>query len=1123
MEYDGCNEYLAITKPAVIDEIHRSFLEAGADVIETGSFGSTPIVLAEYGLGDRAFEISKVSAEIARKAADAFSTSDKPRFVAGSMGPTTKSITVIGGITFQELIDNFREQAKGLIAGGIDFLLLETAQDTRNVKAGIIGVKQALQETGLELPIMVSGTIEPMGTMLAGQGVEALYTSLEHVGLLAIGLNCATGPRFMTDHIRSLSDIAQCYVSCVPNAGLPDEEGHYNETPGSIAAVLEQFVEEGWINILGGCCGTTPQHIAAIAEMVQGKTPRVPTIRRRCHFSGVDYLELDEDARPLLVGERTNVIGSRKFKRLIVEEKYEEASEIGRRQARSGAHVVDVCLANPDRDELRDIERFLEHQIKKIKTPLMIDSTDADVIERALQFCQGKSIINSINLEDGEERFAQVVPIGKQYGAAFVVGCIDDDPDQGMAVTCERKVEIAQRSYDLLTNKYGVPPQDIIFDPLVFPCATGDENYIGSAEQTINGVAAIKKELPETRTILGISNVSFGLPPAGREILNSVFLYHCTKAGLDFAIVNTEKLERYASISEEERKLAEDLLFNRGENPIDAFASFYKGKKAKEKKPKENQTVEERLADYIIEGSKDGLIEDLERAREKYAPLDIINGPLMAGMSEVGRLFNNNELIVAEVLQSAESMKTAVSHLEQFMEKHESQTQVTMLLATVKGDVHDIGKNLVEIIFSNNGYNVIDLGIKVAPETLIEAYRKHQPDLIGLSGLLVKSARQMAVTAHDLKRESIDAPVLVGGAALSNQFTRTKIATEYGGLAIYAKDAMNGLDLANQIMNDERRIELENFAREETERFLAKAQDKEAPLKKSPPKSTPKLRQDYDIPVPPDLKPHVIESYPMDEIFKYINLQTLLGKHLGLRGIVDKLLADEDLKAMELHKFVIQMLDEIIEKNIIIPKAVYQFFPVRSEGDTIVILDAARKVERERMRFPRQSEQKQLCLSDYVASDREDYAAMFVTTCGAPGVSEWTARYKKDGEYLKSHILQALAIESAEGFAELLHEKLRDMWGISDPPELTMKEKMQAKYRGIRVSFGYPACPRMEDQTQLFALLDVERRIQVSLTENYMMDPEASVSALVFHHPDGNYFNIPEKDIEAFEAALVGD
>ncbi len=1120
LKYEGCNEHLVLTKPEVIETIHRNFFDAGADVVETNTFGGTGIVLAEYELSDRAYDINKAAAEIARKAAEHYSSSDKPRFVAGSMGPTTKAISVTGGVTFQELIDNFYEQAKGLIAGGVDVLLLETCQDTRNVKAGIIGIRQAFHDMSVELPIMVSGTIEPMGTMLAGQGVEALYTSLEHVDLLSIGLNCATGPSFMTDHIRSLSEIASTHISCFPNAGLPDEEGRYNETPDKMVAVLKHFIEEGWINMLGGCCGTVPEHIAAIAELAKGQPPRAIERPTRVHFSGIEYLEVNEDTRPIIVGERTNVIGSRKFKRLIVEGKFEEASEIGRKQVRNGAQVIDVCLANPDREELEDMEKFLDFVIKKVKVPLMIDSTDMEVIERSLQYCQGKSIINSINLEDGEERFAQVVPIAQKYGAALIVGCIDEDPKQGMGITVKRKLEIAKRSYELLTQKYGVKPNNIIFDPLVFPCGTGDENYIGSGEHTINGVAAIKKELPEVSTILGVSNISFGLPNAGREVLNSVFLHHCIEAGLDFAIVNSEKLQRYASIPDEEKKLAENLIFNRGDDPIAAFAAFYRNKKVEKKEPRKKGTVEERLAGYIVEGSKDGLVDDLNLALQKYQPLEIINGPLMDGMEEVGRLFNNNELIVAEVLQSAEAMKAAVAHLEPMMEKSDTQSKGKVLLATVKGDVHDIGKNLVEIIFSNNGYNIINLGIKVPPEELIKAFDEHKPDMIGLSGLLVKSAQQMVVTAQDLKSANVNIPILVGGAALSNQFTRLKIAPEYENLVVYAKDAMNGLDLANQIMNPERRQNLEERIRDESATLASRKEKKDEAPKKEQQVQSVSIRQDHAIPTPPDYKLHVLDSYPLEEILPYLNMQMLMGKHLGLKGNYARLIEAGDTKALELKETVENLQDEMIAQKIIQPRAVFRFFPITLDGDTIIVLDSARVSEKERFWFPRQSKGSGLCLSDFISPNRDDNLAMFVTTCGGNRLAEWTERYKKEGQFLKSHALQALAIECAEAFAELLHEKIRNMWGIIDPPELTLRDKLHAKYRGIRVSFGYPACPRMEDQSKLFRLLEAENNIGVALTEGYMMEPEASVSAVVFHHPDARYFNVAEKDVEVLEEKL---
>ncbi|HXD89464.1 MAG TPA: homocysteine S-methyltransferase family protein, partial [Candidatus Binataceae bacterium] len=787
---DGCNENLVRTSPDKIRELHRGFLAVGADIIETNSFGATSIALAHYGLEDQVREINRIAAHLARIEADAASTPARTRFVAGSMGPTTASISVTGGVDFDQVATAYEEQAIGLIEGGVDLLLLETVMDTLNCKAGLVGIERAIAATGKEVGVALSGTVETMGTLLAGQDIEAFYTSICQHDLLWIGLNCATGPDFMTDHLRTLSEICRFPVACVPNAGLPDEESHYNETPTVLTQKLERFVDSGWVNLVGGCCGTTPAHIRELGAMVTGRKPRAIPDLRRSVVSGIETLVIDESTRPIIVGERTNVLGSRKFKRLIAQGKIEEAAEVGRLQVRRGAHILDVCLQDPDRDESGDVKAFLETLVKKIKVPLMIDTTDARVIEDALKRAPGKSLINSINLEDGEERFERVIPLARRYGAAVVVGCIDEDKQQAQAVTRDRKLAIAERSYKLLTEKYGVEPEDIFFDLLVFPIGTGDRNYIGSAVETIEGIRMVKAAMPRAKTILGISNVSFGLPEAGREVLNSVMLYHCVQAGLDLAIVNSEKLERYPMIPEEERRLAEDLIWWRGEDPIAAFAAYFREKKsAPTREERKALPLDERLALYILEGSKEGLTEDLDEALTTRKPLEIINGPLMKGMDEVGRLFNANQMIVAEVLQSAEAMKAAVAHLEPHMEKNASLGKGTIVLATVKGDVHDIGKNLVDIILSNNGYRVINLGIKIPPEELIKACAAHHPDALGLSGLLVKSAQMMVATAQDLKAAGIRCPILVGGAALSNRFTRMKIAPEYGGLVAYANDA----------------------------------------------------------------------------------------------------------------------------------------------------------------------------------------------------------------------------------------------------------------------------------------------------------------------------------------------
>jgi 5-methyltetrahydrofolate--homocysteine methyltransferase len=1104
--YEGCNEYLVITRPDVILDIHNKYLEAGADILETDTFGSAGLVLAEYKLEHQAYEITRRAAELARQSADAHSTPAKPRFVAGSMGPTTKAISVTGGVTFQQLIDNFKEQARALVDGGVDALLLETAQDTRNVKAGLIGIEQLFRQTGSRVPIMVSCTIEPMGTMLAGQTAEAFEASVRHAPLLSIGLNCATGPEFMTDHMRSLHEVAGTYVSCVPNAGLPDEEGHYLEGPEKLAAALERFANNGWLNFVGGCCGTNEKHIHAIAQMVEGKKPRVPRHQHKTVFTGIDLVEANDDNRPLIVGERTNEVGSRLFKQLITEEKYEEASEIARRQVKHGAHIIDINLQNADRDELGDVDAFYDKVIRKIKAPFMIDTTNVAAIERALTYCQGKSIINSVNLEDGEEKFELVCPLARSYGAALVVGCIDEDKLQAQAITRERKLEIAVRSHKLLTEKYGIPEEDIVFDPLVFPCGTGDQNYVGSAVETIEGIRLIKQRFPRCKTVLGISNISFGLPLAGREVLNSVFLYHCSKAGLDLAIVNSEKIERFASLSDEDRKVSEDLLWNRGDKPIETFTAHFRQAREKAHKKIADLPLDQRLANYILEGTKDGLVEDLQLKLKEAKPLEIINGPLMAGMAEVGRLFNANELIVAEVLQSAEAMKAAVSFLEQFMEKAETAARGKIVLATVKGDVHDIGKNLVEIILKNNGYSVVNLGIKIPPEELIKAYHEHRPDAIGLSGLLVKSAQQMVITAADLRDAGIQVPLLVGGAALSDRFTRSKIAPSYNYVVCYAKDAMEGLRLMDQLGDPKLREKLVHeraSAIPGVETTEPKPQEPESTLRSS------RVKTDLPIPSLVDDMTRKKRNVPdLDEIWSFINPQMLYVRHMGFKGNFEKSLAQRDPKAIELESQMDAVKDEC-RNGLMKVRAVWQFFEAEPDGNKIHLFQKDGKKPAHTFQFRRQRKPDGLCLSDYVLPPRDgtrDHVALFVVGAGF-GLRERSEEAKNAGEYIRSHALQALGLETAEACAEWLHRRLREDWGFPDPAGMTMLDRFQARYRGKRYSFGYPACPNLEDQAGIWKLLTPED-IGIHLTEGFMMEPEASVSALVLHHPDAIYFSV---------------
>ncbi|MEZ5403008.1 MAG: methionine synthase [Bryobacteraceae bacterium] len=1130
--YENCPEMVLMTRPDLIEGIHRAYLDAGADIIETDTFNATRVALADFGLEDRIAEINQAATALARRLADEYSTPEKPRFVAGSIGPTTKAISLTGGVTFAELCDSYYDQCKALWEAGADILVFETCNDTLSIKTGLIAAQRLTRETGVRIPVMVSGTIEPTGTMLGGQAADAFCASLAHADLLAIGLNCGTGPEFMTDHLRTLHEMAHTRLSCYPNAGLPNEKLEFDETPETLTSQIERFVENGWLNLVGGCCGTTPDHIRAMGAMIEGRPPRkIPARSHRSFYSGIDLVEAEHSNRPLIVGERTNVIGSRAFKNLVNDEKWDDATEIARRQVRNGAHIIDVCLQQSERDEKGDIPLFYQLLVKKVHAPIMIDTTDPAAVELSLQYCQGKSVINSINLEDGEEKFEQICPIARSYGAALVVGCIDEDPVQAQAFTRERKLAIAQRSHDLLTQKYHIHPEDIVFDPLVFPCATGDENYVGGAVETIEGVRLVKEHIPHAKTVLGVSNISFGLPPAAREVVNSVFLYYCTRAGLDMAIVNAEKLERFASIPAHERALAENLLFNTppdfmpevpadwreqtreqkiaiNQHHIAAITEHFRGAKAKEKVSAAELPLDERLGNYIIEGSKDGLIADLDRKLgEGAAPLDIVNGPLMAGMTEVGRLFNNNELIVAEVLQSAEAMKTAVAHLEQFMEKADSATRGKVVLATVKGDVHDIGKNLVEIILSNNGYRVVNLGIKVPPDDLIRAWREHQPDAIGLSGLLVKSAQQMVHTANDFRDAGLRVPLLVGGAALSERFTYGNIGPAYSAPTFYCKDAMSGLRAMNEIMDPSTREAALNRHVFAEPVAAAPAAGDAGPVSTE---RSPKVRLEIPIPAAPYLDRRVRVIPNLDEVWSYINPFMLYGRHLGFKGNFERLFADRDPKALDLFHNVEAVKRAAAEWMKV--RAVWQFFAAERDGNSIRLFDAS-GAPVHAFHFGRQPKSDGLCLSDYILpaeGGRRDHLAMLVVTAGE-GVREHSEEAKERGEYLKAHALQALAIETAEGAAEYLHRRLREEWGFPDSPDMTMQQRFTSRYRGKRYSFGYPACPNLDDQLGIWSLIRPEE-IGVALTEGMMMEPEASVSALVFHHPDCAYFTAAEAE-----------
>lgn len=795
--HDGLNEMLTLSRPDVVSKVHCDYLEAGADFIETNTFGANAAVLAEYGLQGRVREFNLAAARLARAAADKFS-SGRRRYVAGSVGPTNKALFVTGGLSFDDLRDIYLEQFAGLIDGGADLLLLETAHDVLNLKAGLAAARLAFKKAGRDLPVIVSATMDERNKMLSGHDAEAFFAAVEHFPLAAIGFNCSTGPEGLGLRLERLAARAQFPVFAMPNAGLPDENGAYLQTPESFSGVMAGYAKGGLLNAAGGCCGTNPGHIKALAEAVKGIKPRAPRPAAPWVVSGVEALFFDEIEAPVMVGERNNSIGSKKFRDMVAAGDWAGAVALAKAQAAAGAHILDVCLANPERVELADVKTFAPMLARAVRLPLMTDTTDTAVMEEMLKTAPGKALLNSVNFEFGEDKPRAAAELVKTYGAKLVFGCIDADKTHGLPLDAGRKVAIARRAYAFLTGECGLQAGDIIFDTLVFPVAVGGE-HTRTAHETIKAIQTIKAEFPGVKTILGVSNVSFGLPPASREVLNSVFLHHAVKAGLDLAIVNIEKLKRYAGISAEERELAEDLVFARHPDAAARFAARYRdAKKGPAAAAAPDAPPAEALRLAVLGGTRAGIAEAVAALLKTENPLDIINGPVMRAMAEVGKQFACGDLIVTEVLQSAEAAKAAVTALEPALKAQKAPKRGRVLLATVKGDVHDIGKNLVGIIFESNGFDVEDLGVKVAPEDIAAAAAKSRPDFIGLSGLLVRSCEQMTVTARELARAGLDCPLLVGGAALTLKFTETNIVPNYTGPVFYAKDAMEGLNYALQ-------------------------------------------------------------------------------------------------------------------------------------------------------------------------------------------------------------------------------------------------------------------------------------------------------------------------------------
>lgn len=799
---EGCNEYLNVSRPDVVDKVHCDYLIAGADIIETNTFGANSVVLAEYGLQARAAELNLAAARLARRCADRHSLSSKPRFVAGSMGPTTKAITVTGGITFDALRAAYAEQAAALIEGGADFLLLETAQDLMNLKAGLEGIADARKKTAVNIPAAVSASFGAGSTMLSGQDVAAYCVSLAHYPLFAMGINCAAGPDEIKEGLETLSSLSRFPVLVMPNAGLPDENGHYGETPETFAKKVSAFARQGLVNIVGGCCGTSPAHIRALSHSVRNVPVRRLPARRRWAVSGTHAVFADRIKAPIIAGERCNSIGSKLFREMVAREDWDQAVAVAKKQAKAGAHLLDVCLANPERDELADVKVFIEKVASAVRQPLMIDTTNPAVAEAAMKLCPGTVIWNSVNFEHGEERMLAAASLNRRYGAKLVVGCIDEDKSEGMAVTAIRKLEIATRAYRFLCEKCAVPEEDVIFDALVFPSASGQGKYSKAAAETAEGIRLIKQNFPACKTILGVSNVSFGLPVPAREALNSVFLHMCVEAGLDIAIANAEKLLPYESLPDNSRELGRALLTCADDNAVAAFTALFREQK-KTLRPAQALKPEERLYQLVLDGIRDGVAAATEELAGTWKPVDIINGPLSKAMAEVGVRFASGELIVTEVLQSAEAMKAAMNVLEPRMKAENSASRGKMLLATVAGDVHDIGKNLVHIIFQSNGFEVVDMGVKVPNADIVSRAVELKPDVIGLSGLLTRSAETMITVAEDLEKAGVSAPLVVGGAALSAKFVNTRLAPQRpSGRVLYARDAMEGLAQALSAMKD---------------------------------------------------------------------------------------------------------------------------------------------------------------------------------------------------------------------------------------------------------------------------------------------------------------------------------
>ncbi len=1117
---EGCNEVLVLSRPDIIKDIHAAYFTAGADAVETNTFGGTRVVLGEYGLQDKVAEINRAAARLAREVAAEFSTPHKPRFVAGSIGPTTK-LPSLGHISFDDMAAGYAEQALALIEGGVDVLLVETSQDILQTKAALVGVFEALRRAGKRLPVTVQVTLEATGTMLLGTEIGAALTTLEPFDVDVIGMNCATGPREMNDAVRYLSVNSPKHISVLPNAGLPENVGghaHYRLTPRELADYHKHFIQDYGVRIVGGCCGTGPAHIKAIVETCANLQPAPRSVKPvAAAASAYTSVPLDLEPKPLIVAEEMNSTTRKaEFRELLRAGNYDEILAMAKRLVNEGSHLLDLCCAIAGEDEKAYISGVLDKIATRVPAPITIDSTEAEVIEEALKRIPGKPIINSINLEDGEKRAAKVLPMAKKYGAAVICLTIDEE---GMALTADKKVAIAKRIYKLATEKYGVRPVDLIFDALTLPISTGQEEYRTAGIETLNAVKRIKQELPEVKTILGVSNISFGLSTYSRRVLNSVFLHEAVNNGLDIAIVNYSKIYPLYKIPEAEVELARRLIFRdtSAGDPLQSYMAHFAGMEKTAEAPEphvESLSVEDKLKFAIVRGEKavgtgaqrQSLEQLLDEALAAYTPLDLINNVLLDGMRTVGDLFGARKMQLPSVLDSASVMKQAVAYLEPKMEKKGGAGKGTIVLATVKGDVHDIGKNLVDIILTNNGFKVVNLGIKQPSDAIIQAAQEHKADAVGLSGLLVKSTLEMKFVLQDLERQQLQYPVICGGAALTRKYVEDDLRREYSSSVFYADDAFAGLhimdDLAAGDGRREARLTEGRRVKEAARAAVASSENIEVSAERSA-----VVQRTPDIPKPPFYGARVRTDFDLREVFSYINETALFKNQWQL-----KTASQQDYARLVEEKFkpiLRDLEEEVIASGLFEPKAVYGYWPCQSGGNEVILYDPGSDArELVRFTFPRQKEGRKLCISDFFAprsSGQMDVIGLSLVTIGDKASAE-TKRLFDAGEYTRYLYLHGLSVETAEALAELHHKQMREELGVAGDDAASIKDLFHQKYRGSRYSFGYPACPNLEDQTKLFTLLKPEETVGVRLTSGFLLEPEQSTSAIVVHHPAAKYF-----------------